>query len=215
MYSEKDKRDKWLLYLEEMPVIDNVRQGECFVASEYVNPLKLTTKSKTNLVVDDLLLGPAPYMMRPLNKTHFANRSYMEKSTYNKQQINNEDSSSSYGILNRLRRDTLTRIIRPERFMDFRGDQKNKKRDIVELECNKATAKCIKIQCEIYNMAANTEAYVHVKARLWNSTLVTEHPRADAVRIISTAHVEIPTQFNVEQTQMADELTVGFFSVTI
>ncbi|XP_073832470.1 multiple edematous wings isoform X3 [Musca autumnalis] len=207
--SEKDKRDKWLLYLEEMPIIDNVRQGECFVSSEYVNPLKLQSKSKTNLVVDDLLLGPAPYMMRPFNKTQFAHRMYMEKSSYSssKQEVTQEESSSG-GILNRLRRDTLTRIIRPERFMDFRGDHKNKKRDIVELDCTKATANCIKIQCDIYNMPANTEAYVHIKARLWNSTLVSEHPRADAVRIISTAHVEIPKEFSVEQTQTSEPLTV-------
>lgn len=190
-------------------MINNVRQGECFVAPEYVNPLKLTTKSKTNLVIDDLLLGPAPYMMRPLNKTQFAHRTYMEKSSYSssKQEITSEDSSS--GLLNRLRRDTLTRIIRPERFMDFRGDHKNKKRDIVELDCTKATAKCIKIQCDIYNMAANTEAYVHIKARLWNSTLVSEHPRADAVRIISTAEVKIPQEFSVEQTQTTEPLTVS------
>ncbi|XP_075155333.1 multiple edematous wings isoform X2 [Haematobia irritans] len=208
VHSEKDNRDKWLLYLEETPIIDNVRQGECFVSSEYVNPLKLTTKSKTNLIVDDLLLGPAPYMMRPLNKSQFAHRTYMEKSSYSssKQEISSEDANS--GFLNRLRRDTLTRIIRPERFMDIRGDHKNRKRDIVELDCTKATAKCIKIQCDIYNMPSNTEAYVHIKARLWNSTLVSEHPRADAVRIISTAHVQIPPEFSVEQTQTTEPLTV-------
>lgn len=204
VYSEKDKRDKWLLYLEEIPVIDNVRQGECFVSSEHVNPLKLTAKAKSNLIVDELLLGPAPYMMRPvMNKSHFAHRTYVEKSSYSKQ-INTDESSA----LNRLRRDTLTRIIRPERFMDIR-DHKNKKRDIVELDCNKATANCIKIQCEINNMPPNTEAYVHVKARLWNSTLVSEHPRADAVRIISTAQVQIPLEFRVEQTQTTEPLMVS------
>lgn len=185
-----------------MPVIENVRQGECYVPSEYINPLKLTTKSKSMRLDEDLLLGPAPYMMRPMNKSHFSHRNYMEKSSYSKQ-VNTEESS----ILNRLRRDTLTRIIRPERFMDIR-DHKAKKRDIVELDCNKATANCIKIQCEIYNMPPNTEVYVYVKARLWNSTLVSEHPRADAVRIISTANVQIPLEFRVEQTQTAEPLLV-------
>lgn len=187
-----------------MPVIENVRQGECFVPAEYINPLKLATKSKSNLIVDDLLLGPAPYMMRPMNKTHFNHRTYMEKSTYSKQ-VNNEETA----ILNRLRRDTLTRIIRPERFMDIR-DHKNKKREIVEMDCNKATANCIKIQCEIYNMLPETEVYVYVKARLWNSTLVSEHPRADAVRIISTAQVQIPLEFRVEQTQTTEPLLVRY-----
>ncbi|XP_013118414.2 integrin alpha-PS1 isoform X1 [Stomoxys calcitrans] len=213
VYSEKDKRDKWLLYLEEIPIIDNVRQGQCFVSSEYVNPLNLTTKAKNKPNLEDILSAPASYMMKPLNKTQFAHRTHMEKSSYSssKQEIIGEDFSSSSttaGFLNRLRRDTLTRIIRPERFMDMRGDHKNKKRDIVELDCTKATASCIKIQCDIYNMPANTEAYVHVKARLWNSTLMSEHARADAVRIISTAHVQIPPEFSVEQLQTAEPLTV-------
>ncbi|XP_037816674.1 integrin alpha-PS1 isoform X1 [Lucilia sericata] len=202
VFSEKDKRDKWLFYLEEMPVIENARQGECFVPSEYINPLKLTTKSKSSHIVDDLLLGPAPFMMRPMNKSHFGHRSFMEKSSYSKQ-VNTEETSS----LNRLRRDTLTRIIRPERFMDIR-DNKNKKRDIVELDCNKATANCIKIQCEVYNVPPGAEIYVYVKARLWNSTLVSEHPRADAVRIISTAHVQIPLEFRVEQKRTVEPILV-------
>lgn len=208
VFSEKDKRDKWLFYLEEMPVIENVRQGECFIPSEYINPLKLRSKSKSNTIVDDLLLGPAPFMTKPINKTHSAHRTYMQKSSYSKQ-VNTVEKS-----LNRLKRDTLTRIIRPERFMDIR-DHKNKKRDIVELDCNKATANCIKIQCEIYNMPPNTEAYVYVKARLWNSTLVSEHPRADAVRIISTAQVHIPFEYRVEQTQTAEPILVSYLKSLI
>lgn len=203
VFSEKDKRDKWLFYLEELPLMENVRQGECFVPNEYINPLKLTTKSKSNQIIDDLLLGPAPYMMRSFNKSQFSYRTHTEKSSYVKK-TNSEETS----VLNRLPRDTLTRIVRPERFMDIR-DHKNKKRDIVELDCNKATANCIKIQCEIYNMPPNTEVYVYVKARLWNSTLVSEHPRADAVRIISTAQVQIPLEFRVEQTQTIEPLLVS------
>uniref|UniRef100_A0A1B0F9S5 Uncharacterized protein n=1 Tax=Glossina morsitans morsitans TaxID=37546 RepID=A0A1B0F9S5_GLOMM len=212
VYSEQDKREKWLLYLEEIPIIENIKEGECFVAAEYVNPLKLISKYKSNFMANELLLGPAPYMMRPLaNKTHFPHRtfSHYEKMAYtsSKQQQSHHRISDDSSILNRLPRDTLTRIIRPERFMDFR-ENKNKKRDIVELDCNKATANCIKILCEFYNMPANTEAYVHVKARLWNSTLVSEHPRADAVRIISTAKVQIPMEFRVEQAHATEQLLV-------
>lgn len=211
LYSGKDKRDKWLLYLEEMPTIENIGHAECFVPSEYVNALKLSTrfKSKSPLMMDmmdDLLLGaPAPYMMRPMlnnrSQPFIGHRGYnqIEKSTYQKSTF-----------LNRLRRDTLSRIIRPERFMDFR-ETKNKKRDIVELDCNKATANCTKIQCDLYDLPPNTEAYIHIKARLWNSTLVAEHPRADAVRIISTARMHIPLEYRIEQTQLTEQIMVRAF----
>lgn len=222
LYSEKDNRDKWLLYLEEMPTIENIGHAECFVPPEYINSLKLTKKYKSHFrSMEDYLLGPAPYMMRPLNRSQsFFHRNYaqLEKSLYNKHSI---DTTASTGktrhqtpatFLNRLRRDTLSRIIRPERFMDFR-ETKNKKRDIVELDCNKATANCTKIQCELYDFPPNTEAYIHIKARLWNSTLVSEHPRADAVRIISTARMHIPLEYRVEQTQLTEQIMVSFTNI--
>lgn len=211
LYSEKDKREKWLLYLEEMPTIENIERAECFVPPESINSLKLTNryKNRFNPLDDILLLGPAPYMMRPMNRSQsFLHRSqaHLEKSLLLHNKPTNNQSPSTF--LNRLRRDTLTRIIRPERFLDFR-ETKNKKRDIVELDCNKATATCMNIQCELYDLPPNTEAYIHIKARLWNSTLIAEHPRADAVRIISTARMQIPFEYRIEQTQLTEQVTVS------
>ncbi|XP_037937468.1 integrin alpha-PS1 isoform X2 [Teleopsis dalmanni] len=200
LYNEQNKQEKWLLYLESIPIIENVRQGECFVPPEYVNPLKLTSKSNTNLLMDTLLLGPAAFMMRPTNKTQFSSRSRLVQSE-------KYTSSKRSTTANRVRRDMLTRIIRPERFMDAR-DSRDKKRDIVELDCNKATASCIKIRCEIYNMAAKSEVNIHIRARLWNSTLVSEYPRADLVKIISTAQVKIPLEYAVEQTEEHESISV-------
>ncbi|XP_036318657.1 integrin alpha-PS1 isoform X3 [Rhagoletis pomonella] len=211
--SEKSKKDKWLLYIEAMPIVENVELSECFVAPEYVNPLKLASKTKSDELFDTLLMAPAPYMMRPTNKTQYFNRysTYSEKSVYTKQKApqrpglydadDDDDDDDEERYLNRVRRNTIERIIRPERFMDIGGEHTNRKRDIVELDCNKATASCVKIQCDIYNMPAKTEAYVHIRARLWNSTLVSEYPRADLVRIMSRAQVKIPLEYSVEQTE--------------
>ncbi|XP_054088332.1 integrin alpha-PS1 isoform X1 [Zeugodacus cucurbitae] len=208
--SEKSKKDKWLLYLEAMPIVENAELSECFVAPEHINPLKLTSKTKPNELLSTLQMAPAPYMMRPLNKTQYFNRysTYSEKSVYKKQKpterpgLHDEDDDDEEGrYLNRVRRNTFERIIRPERFMDIGGEHTSRKRDIVELDCELATASCVKIQCEIYNIEPLTEAYVHIRARLWNSTLVSEYPRADLVRISSRAHVKIPLEYSVEHTE--------------
>nr|XP_036220960.1 integrin alpha-PS1 isoform X2 [Bactrocera oleae] len=208
--SEKSKKDKWLLYLEAMPIVENAELSECFVAPEHINPLKLTAKTKSNDLLSTLQMAPAAYMMRPTDKTQYFSRysTYSEKSVYKKQKPtqrpgpHDEDDDDEEGrYLNRVRRNTFERIIRPERFMDNGGEHTNRKRDIVELDCNKATASCVKIQCEIYNIEALTEAYVHIRARLWNSTLVSEYPRADLVRIMSRATVKIPLEYSVEHTE--------------
>jgi len=73
-----------------------------------------------------------------------------------------------------------------------------KKQDIVELDCNKGTTNCVRIECDILNMPALSEAQVVVKARLWNSTLVSEYPRVERVRIFSTATAQIPEDYGVE-----------------
>lgn len=202
LYSENSKKDKWLLYLEGLPIIDGVRQGECLLAPGYINPLKLKSKTNTDPLLEQLLLAPAPYMMRPnSNKTQFNSLSrytQSEKASYSKY--------SKDANLNRVRRDMISRIIRPERFMD---NKEGKKHDIVELDCNKATASCIKIQCEIYNIPAKSDVNVHVKARLWNTTLVTEYPRFDLVRIMSRGMLKIPLNFSVEQIESNDAAMVS------
>ncbi|XP_023037066.1 integrin alpha-PS1 isoform X2 [Drosophila willistoni] len=195
LYNDPDEalKDRYLLYIEQRPNVE-IGQGECTVASEYVNPLKLANKPQQ----DSAYLGaPASMMMRPsLQMQHF-----------NRSQSHHQHHSNS---LSRMPRNAIERVARLERLLDGRegsssgGGGKGKKQDIIELDCNKGTAKCIRIECEIYNMAARSEAQVLVKARLWNSTLVTEYPRVDRVRIISTAHVKIPEDFGVEEMENND-----------
>lgn len=57
-------------------------------------------------------------------------------------------------------------------------------------------------------MPSKSEAYVHVKARLWNSTLVADYPRVDLVKIVSTAYISIPEVYNIQQTRRDDTTTV-------
>lgn len=197
---------QYLQYLEEKPSIET-GQGECTVAPEYINPLKLASKAASNLRSAPYLMAPAAMKKSPshrqqqLNKTH----SFVQTQHWSQQK-----SSQEHGLANRLPRSTFERIVRPERFMDGRDSGvKSKAQQIVELNCDKFTAHCIKIQCEFYAMQAKTEAQVTLKARLWNSTLVAEYPRVDLVRIISTAMVKIPKDFHVEQVENNDNILVS------
>lgn len=58
-------------------------------------------------------------------------------------------------------------------------------------------------------MPSKTEAYIHVKARLWNSTLVADYPRVDLVKIVSSAQISIPDVYNILQMKRDDKATVG------
>lgn len=58
-------------------------------------------------------------------------------------------------------------------------------------------------------MPSKSEAYVHVKARLWNSTLVADYPRVDLVTIVSYAHISIPEAYGIQQKKKDDWASVG------
>lgn len=59
-------------------------------------------------------------------------------------------------------------------------------------------------------MPSKSEAYIHVKSRLWNSTLVADYPRVDLVKIVSTAQISIPDIYNIQQTKRDDKITVKY-----
>lgn len=61
-------------------------------------------------------------------------------------------------------------------------------------------------------MPSKAEAYIHVKARLWNSTLVADYPRVDLVKIVSSAQISIPDVYNILQMKRDDKATVGGLS---
>lgn len=93
-------------------------------------------------------------------------------------------------------------IIKAERLTDKDG----KKSDIVYMDCLRGTAKCVEIRCDVFNMNRKTEAYIRVRARLWNATLTADYPRVDSVNIISRAQIIVPRAYNIQQNE-ADDTT--------
>lgn len=58
-------------------------------------------------------------------------------------------------------------------------------------------------------MQKKTEAYIHVKARLWNSTLVSDYPRVDRVDIVSYAQIKLPDAYGIVQRKDDDRVSVS------
>lgn len=183
---------KWLLYLEDKPMIEGASGGECEVKSDSVfNPLKLKRKPKS--MSEYVEMAPAEYRRYPSgNKTV----SLMGESS--------EKLKISSGKLNRVKRDRAM-VIRAERLVDKDG----KKTDIVHMDCDKNTAKCVEFKCKIYNMQRKTEAYIHVTSRLWNSTLVSDYPRVDLVNIVSYVRIKIPEEYQIIQNKGDDRAKVN------
>ncbi|XP_055302350.1 integrin alpha-PS1 isoform X2 [Sitodiplosis mosellana] len=195
--NDKDK-GKWLLYLVDKIVIEGVT-GEC--SADGINPLNLP--KRPNLL--DLAGEPAELMdyrsyIAKMNKSQAVFAMSSEKRAQKSKQ-------SSNTILNRVRRDHAV-IIRAERLVDKDG----KKQNIVTMDCEKYSAKCITLKCALYNMPSKSEAYVHVKARLWNSTLVNDYPRVDLVKIVSSAHISIPEIYNIKQKNKDDRTLVSTYA---
>lgn len=74
--------------------------------------------------------------------------------------------------------------------------------------CEKNTAKCVLLKCKIFNMQRKTEAYIHVRSRLWNSTLVADYARVDLVKIVSHASIKVPDAFGILQNRTDDRTSV-------
>ncbi|XP_037725112.1 integrin alpha-PS1 isoform X1 [Drosophila subpulchrella] len=202
LYSDPQsgRQVQYLLYLEQIPTVE-VSQGECHVAKEFVNPLNLASGSRENPAY---LSAPAQMRMFPSQSRHPYNKSAIHSQrSYYSSSHREDHAEDSHASRNRVRRNFLERVTRLERLMydpesGNAAGTSGKKQDIVELDCNKGTTNCVRIECDILNMPALSEAQVVVKARLWNSTLVSEYPRVERVRIFSTATAQIPEDYGVE-----------------
>lgn len=62
-------------------------------------------------------------------------------------------------------------------------------------------------------MQRKTEAYIHIKARLWNSTLVSDYPRVDVVNIAS--HAQFTNTYGIQQETKDDWTTVSIIKLII
>ncbi|XP_045772971.1 integrin alpha-PS1 isoform X1 [Maniola jurtina] len=195
--ASENAQGKWLLYPEDVPTVDgeaDQRNGECFISESEINPLKLTTRSGS----------PEPYLenleMDPFLSTGKLSVSSSEKE-HNSSRITNHIVGYSSSVENKVRRKREDDIIKAEAYTDKDGHRKH----VVNMNCQKKTAKCIQFQCVIYRLGRMQATTITVKARLWNSTLVEDYPRVSHVNIASTAFIHIPEHYNIHQKDHEDD----------
>ena len=71
-------------------------------------------------------------------------------------------------------------------------------RRLVRLDCDRGSAKCLTVTCQVYNLRANTSFIIEAKARLWNATLAEDYPLVDRVEVVSRASVLVDSVYTQE-----------------
>ena len=171
---------KWLLYLTDHPLLKNGR-GDCVLPRGYrANPLNLTGGS----VFQDggISARHAPETSLVMPKEEFMSRRD-EEATF-KVHLGQQHQEV------RPKRE-VEKVISPQ---ELRLDD-DKTLNVVTFDCDRGTAKCLRINCQIFNLAADKSATIEIRSRVWNSTLLDDYSFAgagiDLVEIYSKAKVSV------------------------
>ena len=204
---------KWLLYLTEHPYLKNGR-GDCTVPSGYPpNPLNLTRKINQNRSRFARFEGLNPDAYSDISDNIFDMYSD-ENSLYSSQNVS-EQLDVDTEIKQRKRREiehivAAQRVWNPSYLAEEEGAD-DPGQLVVKLDCDRGTAKCLTITCQVYNLPARDSVTVEIKARLWNSTLVEDYSNVDRVEIYSKASVIIDSVYTQDPSNDHESiLTVAF-----
>jgi len=171
---------KWLLYMDETPLVDG--EGECFMNPKQVNVLSLPQR---------------PNFTEPSfnhSQRHWPSPTLSDIADAD--DAENELEASAAVARNSTRRKRQSSvIITPEAITDNEG----KTRQVVTLDCERGTAKCFQFQCNIRNLQRKQSAVIKIRARLWNATLVEDFPGIHTVRIRSRAHISLDSSMEITQ----------------
>ncbi len=169
---------KWLLYLTEHPLLRNGR-GDCFLpAGVSANPLNLT--SSASAVKDGIIARH----VSALREEEEEGKSVRDVSS------SSEDDGSSDlsggGGLKRTRRE-VEMVIPAQTVTGPDGSRTS----VVRLDCDRGTAKCLRITCQIFALPAHSSATLVVRSRLWNSTLAEDYSDVDLVEVFAKAKIKV------------------------
>ncbi|XP_014367387.2 integrin alpha-PS1 isoform X1 [Papilio machaon] len=189
---------KWLLYPEDLPTVDgdaDQNNGECFLSDGEINPLKLTMRpGSTEPLLENLEMDP----FLTTGKLSVSSSEKFNKE-YNRTRKVIEYSAASE---NKVRRKRENDVVKAEAYTDKDGHRKH----VVNMNCQKKTAKCIQFHCIIYGLRRMQASTITVRARLWNATLVEDYPRVSHVNIASSAALRIPEHYNIHQSKHHDDV---------
>ncbi|KYN02758.1 Integrin alpha-PS1 [Cyphomyrmex costatus] len=157
---------KWLLYMEEIPTIQALGEGECILPPGYVvNPLKL--QDNINLDdIDNIMQSSTPSIVLYNHTNHIRTTRDTEK-VVNTRTIVDKDGHRHrvVAMLLKFKAFLFSRIYTGQRSVFYEALMK----DYLTLQnCKAGTAKCFDIICYIYNLQRKQEAIITVKARQLN-----------------------------------------------
>uniref|UniRef100_A0A182VV70 Uncharacterized protein n=1 Tax=Anopheles minimus TaxID=112268 RepID=A0A182VV70_9DIPT len=174
------RQGKWLLYLDEVPMLD--MSG---IMGEGRVPCEVLPKNEPDGAV---VPGSNGKLVNPLGLPGRLGSSPARSLTR---------SNYTHMRAPRLRRDRAM-VLRPQT-----SD------GAVQMDCASQTAKCVRIVCNIHDLGPKAHALVTITARLWNATLVGDYARVDMVRIGSSARFTVEGLDELEdQSQQPTSLTV-------
>ena len=183
---ENGKRQgKWLLYLVDHPLLKNGR-GDCVLPPGYrANPLNLTT------VHNGIIARHAPDMPHNVvyKESDFTERYTSESAgdTLEDQDLRSMMRSLTSRERPRKAKREVEQVILPHIIKDELG----KDMKVVTLDCDRGSAKCLKVTCQIYNLPAKMPATIEIRSRVWNSTLAEDYADVDFVEIFAKAKVVV------------------------
>jgi integrin alpha 7 len=172
------EQGKWLLYLTEHPLLKNGR-GDCTLPIGYsANPLNLTGGVHDGISARHALFPPEDDAESNLV---FDNLDSLEAALY----VSKKEDKKR-----RRKKREVEKVVLPHKAPsnDGHGEGVN----VVTFDCDRGTAKCMSITCQIYNLPAKVPATIEIKSRLWNSTLVEDYlDNIARVEIYSKAKVTV------------------------
>ena len=173
-------KGKWLLYLSEHPTLRNGR-GVCYLPPGIsANPLNLTKNTPDKY----------GYYGRGLVK-----RNQIAINDDDEEESNADEGSSS-AMLEQIRpkRESfdvwVEKVVAPRTIKNQEGGGRDLR--VITLDCDRGTAKCLDIRCDVYNLPVRVSATIEVRARLWNSTLMEDYGSGiDFVEIFTKAEIKL------------------------
>ena len=178
---------KWLLYLTEHPLLKNGR-GDCTLPKGLTaNPLNLTGG-----LHDGITARHAEPPLPPAEQLHSGESNLVLdnfEALYVSPEAKNLQASADGGSRKRVRRE-VEKVVLPHKALA--NDGSGKEVNVVTFDCDRGTAKCMTITCQIYNLPAKVPSTIEIRSRLWNSTLVEDYLEDIArVEIYSKAKVTL------------------------
>ncbi|XP_037089062.1 integrin alpha-PS1-like isoform X3 [Pollicipes pollicipes] len=114
---------------------------------------------------------------------------------YEREELTEEERRLRREQARRTRRDAGRRRVRREQEMVVMPEAvrspSGEVHQVIFMDCERNSAKCIKFRCRIHNLPEKRNALVYVQGRIWNSTLVEDYADASWVSIKSRATLEM------------------------